>query len=264
MLNVSPLKISLIQSQLHWHDKNANLDMFSAKLEGLENSDLIVLPETFTTGFTNDNIGLAESMEGKTVAWMMEKSGSLDSCLMGSILINENGDFRNRMIIAFPDGNVKFYDKKHLFTLAKENEHFKAGENKLVVQINGWKICPFICYDLRFPVWSRRDLHTDFDYDVLVYCANWPKKRASAWQTLLKARAIENMSYCIGVNRVGIDGNGHEYQGNSVVHDPLGEDLLTFEENEDSVKSVILDYGHLIEIRKKLNFQADADRFSFI
>ena len=253
------LNIALIQTPLHWEDPVNNRKMFDEKLATIpSNVDVIVLPEMFTSGFTM-NPGNIEPSEGEiTVDWMRALAKDKDSAVVGSIVFQKEDKFYNRLFFVYPDGSFKHYDKKHTFTLAGEDLVYKAGNEKLILDYKGFKICPMICYDLRFPVWSRYSE----DYDVLMYVANWPKKRIAAWDTLLKARAIENMAYCIGVNRVGLDGADFEYTGHSAVYDVLGEQLCYSEKEE--VLYATLDKAHIEDTRKQLRFLEDRDHFSLI
>ncbi|MFL5754547.1 MAG: nitrilase-related carbon-nitrogen hydrolase, partial [Bacteroidia bacterium] len=216
---MSNLTITIVQSPLHWEAPDANLSMFNKKLDTItEATDLIVLPEMFTTGFAVEREHVAEEQEGKGLQWMRKKAKEKNCVITGSIAVKENGKLYNRLYWVEPDGNYKHYDKRHLFRMAKENNFFTPGERKIICELKGWKICPLICYDLRFPVWSRnkwtreeggesRDITLKADYDVLIYVANWPEVRSFPWKSLLIARAIENQCYTIGVNRIGADGN---------------------------------------------------------
>lgn len=252
------LKITIIQSELHWEDAEANLEMFSKKIQNIEEkTDLIILPEMFTTGFSMNPKELAELSDGKTLQWMISEAKKHHTAITGSVIISENNKFYNRLFFVFPDGSYEKYDKKHTFTLAKENESYTAGTERLIVNYKGWRICPLVCYDLRFPVWAR---NTE-DYDVLIYVANWPKVRTVAWDTLLRARAIENMTYCIGVNRVGFDGNEHEYVGHSSVYDVLGKQISTSGFDEFT-ETVVLDKRHIEENRRHFQFLNDRDPFT--
>jgi omega-amidase len=252
------LKITIIQSELHWENATANRAMFSEKIQNIEGeTDLIVLPEMFSTGFSMNAEKLAEPNDGETLNWMISEAHKNNCAITGSVIISENGKFYNRMFFVFPDGSYKKYDKKHTFTLAKENETYTAGTERIIVNYNGWKICPLVCYDLRFPVWAR---NTE-NYDVLIYVANWPKVRTLAWDTLLRARAIENMTYCIGVNRAGFDGNDHEYIGHSAVYDVLGKQI-TSSAFDEFTETVILEKEHIESNRKHLQFLNDRDHFT--
>lgn len=253
------LKIALIQSELHWEDPVGNRKMFGKKIDSIpDDVDLVVLPEMFTTGFTM-NPGHIDSSEGKkTVEWMQGLAQQKNMALTGSIVFQEEGDYFNRLFFVRPNGEMNVYDKKHTFTLAGENKVYAAGKSKLIVEYKGFKICPLICYDLRFPVWARNVE----EYDALIYVANWPKPRIDAWDTLLKARAIENMAYCIGVNRIGLDGLQHEYPGHSAVYDVLGKQIAYSDKEE--ILYAILDKEHMESTRKKLRFLEDRDNFSLI
>ncbi|TYA60068.1 amidohydrolase [Formosa maritima] len=252
------LKIALIQTELFWENPEQNRIHFTKKIEEISKSvDLIVLPEMFTTGFTMNPKKVAETMFGETVVWMQNLALLEQTAIMGSMVISEDGKFYNRMLFVHPNGIIETYDKKHTFTLAGEDKVYTAGQSKLLVTYKGWKICPLICYDLRFPVWARNVE----DYDVLIYVANWPKVRITAWDALLKARAIENMSYCVGVNRVGLDDNGHEYSGHSAVYDVLGHKLDNIPENLEATEVITLSKSHIKTYREKLNFLSDKDAF---
>lgn len=253
------LRTTIIQSELHWENADANRAMFSEKIQKLKDkTDLIILPEMFTTGFSMNAAKLSEEKNGATVNWMISEAKKNDCAITGSVIISENGNFYNRLFFVFPDGSYKKYDKKHTFTLAKENETYQAGTERLVVEYKGWKICPLVCYDLRFPVWAR---NTE-DYDVLIYVANWPEKRILAWDTLLRARAIENMCYCIGVNRIGQDGNGHNYIGHSAIYDVLGKQVSQSNFESDFIETSTLDMEDLQSNRKHLQFLNDRDTFT--
>ena len=203
------LQIAIIQTDILWEDIEGNLKKFSKLISTIDQSvDLIVLPEMFSTGFSMRSNEMAESMDGKAVLWMKEMASSTNACITGSVIIKDMGKNYNRLIWATPNGEVSHYDKRHLFRMSKEQEHFSAGEKKLIVELKGWKICPLICYDLRFPVWARNKEN----YELLIYVANWPAPRKKVWETLLQARAIENISYVVGVNRIGEDGNGYDVQ----------------------------------------------------
>jgi len=253
------LNIALIQTDLYWEDPVSNRKMFEEKIASIpDDVDLIVLPEMFTTGFTMkpENMLLSEN-EG-SLDWMKQIAQEHQVALVGSIIFQENGKFFNRLYFTAPEGDIVSYDKKHTFTLAGEDEVYEAGTKKVIFEYKGFKICPMICYDLRFPVWSRNVE----DYDILIFVANWPKKRVNAWDTLLKARAIENMAYCVGVNRTGKDGLDFEYPGHSAVYDVLGQ-TLAFSKNEEILYAT-LTKEYIESTRKKLRFLEDRDRFSLI
>ena len=253
------LKVTIIQSHLHWENPVANRQYFSRKIEELsEEVDLIILPEMFTTGFTMNAMQLAEGMDGKTLKWMISLAKLKEVAITGSVIVSEGPYYFNRLFFVLPNGTYKTYDKRHTFTLAGEHKTYQSGQDRLIVDYNGWRICPLICYDLRFPVWAR---NTE-DYDLLIYTANWPKRRILAWDALLKARAIENMCYCIGVNRVGLDGNGHEYTGHSAVYDVLGERLDGPDFETEFLHTFTLEKTHIESNRKHLQFLNDRDFFS--
>ena len=255
------LKVTLVQSHLSWENPVVNRNHFSEILNSIkEETHLIVLPEMFTTGFTMNAEAVAEEKEGPTFLWMQAQAKKKHSAITGSVIIKENGLYYNRLFFVFPDGSFKTYNKKHTFTLAGEHEVYTAGKNHTILNYRGWKICPLICYDLRFPVWAR-NVH---DYDLLLYVANWPKKRVSAWDALLKARAIENMSYTIGVNRIGLDDTGHEYTGHSGAYDVLGEHLSTHDFQKQFVETISLSKSHIHKNRKHLQFLNDRDEFTLV
>lgn len=251
------LKVALIQSSLIWENPEKNRINFRKKINTISSDvDLIILPEMFTTGFTMKPQNL-EIQEGEvTLKWMQTISKEKDTAIMGSLPFHENGNYTNRLLFVQPDGQYNHYDKRHAFTLAGEDKVYKSGTDRLVFDYRGFRICPMVCYDLRFPVWAR---NTD-NYDVLIYVANWPKPRITAWDILLKARAIENMAFCIGVNRIGIDESGHEYSGHSAVYDGLGESLA-FSEKEETIYAA-LSKEQLTTVREKLKFLADRDTFT--
>ena len=252
------MKIALIQSSLVWENPKLNRNHFEEKINAIsENVDLIVLPEMFSTGFTMSPNLVAETKQGETVLWLQSLAKAKNCAITGSLIITENSNFYNRLVFVFPSGELLFYDKKHLFTLAGEDKIYTSGKQKLIVEYKGFKICPLICYDLRFPVFSR---NTE-DYDVLIYVANWPKPRINAWDSLLKARAIENMCYTIGVNRIGEDNNKHQYSGHSQVTDFLGNYLIEPQENE-GVYITTLNKNILLETRQKFGFLNDRDTFT--
>ncbi len=250
------LNIALIQSHLHWENPVANRSMFQEKLKSINSQvEVIILPEMFSTGFTMTPQSLDVS-EGKlTLEWMQQMAVELQVAIVGSIVFTETEKNFNRLYFVFPDGTYKSYDKKHTFTLAGEDAVYEAGNEKLIVEYKGFTFCPLICYDLRFPVWAR---NTE-DYDALIYVANWPRPRITAWDTLLKARAIENMAYSIGVNRIGLDGLGYEYPGHSGVYDTLGN-IQAYSEKEEILYAT-LDKNHIESTRGKLKFLGDRDEF---
>lgn len=255
------LKTAILQVDLVWEDRQRNLRIFSEKIEEInEEVDLIVLPEMFSTGFSMNAAALAENVNGPTVKWMQESAKKKNAAITGSIIIKENSNFYNRLFFVFPNGTYKTYDKRHTFTLAKEDQTYTAGKERLIVEYKGWKICPLICYDLRFPVWARNTT----EYDLLIYVANWPETRIHAWDILLQARAIENMSYCIGVNRTGLDGNDYRYNGHTAVYDCLGKNLCAPDRSSEFTEIVSLDRTSLTETRDKLKFLQDRDSFNLI
>ncbi len=250
------LKVALIQSSLHWENIDSNLKMFEQKISSIKDKvDVIILPEMFSTGFSMKSTEFSKANKN-SYGWMEEISAQYNCVLTGSLIWEENDKYFNRLFWVQPDGTVKTYDKRHLFSMGKEHEHYSAGTDKLLVEWNGWKIRPQICYDLRFPVWNR---NTE-DYDLLFFVANWPERRSDAWKTLLKARAIENQAYVIGVNRVGEDGNGVYHSGDSSVYDLAGE-CLFHQANEEVTKIVELSKEKLTTIREKLPFLKDRDNF---
>ena len=254
---MDPLRATLVQTTLDWEDPEANKARLEAKLLPLAGTtDLIVLPEMFSTGFSMRSEPLAEEMDGPTLAWMREMAQKTNAVLTGSLIIRERGACFNRLIWMRPDGTCAVYDKRHLFGLAGEHNHYTAGEQRLLVKLKNWTICPLICYDLRFPVWSRNTA----PYDLLIYVANWPKPRRNAWQSLLVARAIENQAYVIGVNRVGIDGNGQEYTGDSMAVGFTGEVFYQLSQVEQCA-TLELEGGILKSYRAKFPFLKDADDF---
>ena len=252
------LNINLVQTDTVWENIGSNLDILTSKIENIEeNTDMIILPELFTTGFTMEPKGVAEKMDGEGVKWMLETAEKRNCLLIGSLLIRESGNYFNRLIVAFPDGGVKLYNKRHLFSFAGEDEVFKAGDKRMIFQYKGFKICPLICYDLRFPVWSR---NTE-EIDLLIYVANWPNARMLAWDTLLKARAIENLCYVVGLNRVGVDNNQLVYTGHSAVYDAMGATLLNFEPGKEDIKSISINLNHIRRTRNQFRFLEDQDSF---
>ncbi|RZJ68032.1 MAG: amidohydrolase [Flavobacterium sp.] len=249
------LTTALIQSPLVWEDAEANRNFFREKIDAISQSvDLIVLPEMFSTGFTMSPQNVAETMNGKTVKWMKSVAVEKNCAITGSLVIKSGANVYNRLLFVFPDGEIKQYDKRHLFSLAGEHVAFTAGKKRLLVEYKGFRICPLICYDLRFPAFSR---NTEY-YDLLIYVANWPLPRIAAWDALLKARAIENMSYVVGVNRTGTDPNGLEYPGHSQVLDFMGEYLVSAWENE-GIFVATLEKNPMLEVRKKFSFLEDRD-----
>ncbi|HZE82699.1 MAG TPA: amidohydrolase [Puia sp.] len=261
---MSTLTITTIQAALAWEDKESNLRRFGEKIAGIpEGTELIILPEMFSTGFSMNPHALAENMDGPTVAWMKRTAAQKRVILTGSIIIEENGQYFNRLIWMLPNGQYGWYDKRHRFAYAGEHEKFSAGNKRLIASVKGWRINLLVCYDLRFPVWSRQQnaLGETPEYDLLVYVANWPERRSHAWKTLLQARAIENQSYVVGVNRVGDDGNKIGHSGDSMIVDPLGEVLYRGPREED-IFTCTLRKDKLEETRTRYPFWRDADHFS--
>jgi predicted amidohydrolase len=251
------MKIAIIQSNLLWEAPEDNRFLLYKKItEVKEDVDLIVLPEMFTSGFTMNPDQIAEQMNGETVIWMKDIAKQRNCAIMGSVVIEGNGDYYNRLLFIFPSGEIEAYDKKHLFSVAGEDIKYKAGKSKIIVEYLGFKICPLICYDLRFPVFSRNVEK----YDILIYVANWPNTRISAWDILLRARAVENQCFTIGVNRVGEDNNQLLYNGHSQAIDFSGNYLLEPQEKE-GVFIVELDKNRMLSSRKSLNFLNDRDDF---
>ncbi|MDO9376839.1 MAG: nitrilase family protein [Ferruginibacter sp.] len=277
---MSTLTITTIQTDLVWEDKVANLRNLQSKIEGIgERTELVILPEMFSTGFSMNAVELAETMDGPTVQWMRQIAGEHKIILTGSLIIKEQDHFYNRLVWMLPNGQFGYYDKRHLFCLSGEENYYSSGNKRLIASVKGWKINLQICYDLRFPVWSRnrkvdvasQDLNTTAveeaeqasEYDVLIFVANWPSKRINAWKALLTARAIENQCFAIGVNRVGVDGNNLVYNGNTLVADPLGNILYEVVDKED-VSTITLTKKMLEEVRTQLPFWKDGDSFTFL
>ena len=262
---MSTLTITTIQTNLHWEDKAANLQMLEEKINSITaKTEIVVLPEMFTTGFSMKPEVLAETMEGETMQWMKRISRAKKIVLTGSIIIEENGSYYNRLIWMLPDGQYGVYDKRHRFAYAGEDNHFSGGTKRLIASVKGWKVNLLVCYDLRFPVWARQQSQPEGpEFDVLIYVANWPQKRIHAWKTLLQARAIENQCYVVGVNRTGKDGNDIYYSGDSMVVDPMGEVLYTKKDEED-IFTITIDKDHLNSAREKFPFWRDADQFQIL
>jgi omega-amidase len=252
------LNVTLVQTPLHWQDPAANRRMLTEKFNRLSApTDLIVLPEMFTTGFTMAAPELAETMTGPTLSWLAKQAQKHQAVIAGSLIVAENNQYYNRLVWMRPDGSYEFYDKRHLFRLAGEHHTYASGQERLIVELKGWRICPLVCYDLRFPVWSRNQ---DPGYDLLVYVANWPEKRCLAWKTLLQARAIENLAYVAGVNRTGEDGKGVWYVGDSVVHAPTGQ-VLWHQSGKEVSPTLCLERQGLEDLRASFPAHLDADLF---
>ena len=271
---MSTLTITLIQSNLHWQDKAANLKMFEEKIDSIKDkTEIVVLPEMFSTGFVIQPNGLAETMEGDTLQWMKRVAARKKVILTGSVIIKETDQvnatggtpvhYYNRLIWMLPTGEYGYYDKRHRFAFAGEDQNYTAGNKRLIASVKGWKVNLQVCYDLRFPVWSRQAAveNEELEYDLLIYVANWPERRNHAWKTLLQARAIENQCYLVGLNRVGKDGTDLYHSGDSMVVDPLGEVLYHKKDDED-IFTITLDKAHLQSIREKFPFWKDRDQFS--
>ncbi len=258
------MKVTLIQTELFWEEREKNFSHFEKLINRIDETDLIVLPEMFTTGFAMNPYKISEKADGITLNWLKQRAKEKSAVITGSVAVEENGNYYNRLYWVEPNENFQTYDKRHLFRMAKEDEHFKAGKKKIITQIRDWKICPLICYDLRFPIWSRNGFNREnrkSDYDILVYVANWPEVRNYPWKQLLIARAIENQCYVIGVNRIGKDGNGFSHSGDSMVVNPRGEIISKTKAHEESVETVELDKSYLEEFRKVFPVGMDADGF---
>jgi omega-amidase len=256
-----PLKITTIQTTLFWEDSFANLAHFDTKINSLqEETDVIVMPEMFTTGFTMNPEKNAETQPGVSLEWMLKKAQEKKCVIIGSVSVKEHDKYYNRLYVTKADGTYQYYDKRHLFKMGKEDEHYTAGTKNITVEIKGWKVRPQICYDLRFPVWSRNKNYNP--YDVLIYVANWPEVRSYPWKQLLIARAIENQCYVIGVNRIGVDGNSFPHSGDSVVLSAKGETLSKTQAHEDKVETTALSYDALHEFRKLFPVLDDADSYT--
>lgn len=255
------LKIASLQVDIVWENPEANIEKYTSMINSVSNDiDLIILPEMFSTGFSMKPSSCAETMDGKSVIWMQEIASQKQIAIMGTLAIKENDSFYNRMFFVYPDGKTLTNDKRHLFLYGGEHKVYKSGKKRLIIDYKGWKINPMICYDLRFPVWSRNDS----TYDLLIYMANWPKPRIKAWDTLLKARAIENMCYAVAVNRIGTDGNKLEYAGHTQVIDALGNVISDSVENKEMIIESTLNKEKLIATRNKFQFLNDRDSFEIL
>ncbi len=252
------LNIAYIQADLIWENSAANLKMFENRLKQIKKADLVVLPEMFNTGFTMNVKKQAQLPTGEAILWLKQMAKEYNFAIMGSIIITDGSKTYNRLIMAYPTGEINWYNKRHLFRMGDEHKSFAAGSQKLISNYMGWRICPLICYDLRFPVWSRNQNN----YDLLIYVANWPAARRKVWKTLLKARAIENQSYVIGVNRVGIDGMNIEYSGDSVVIDPKGIVISQLSESTEGIGIATISLNELQQFRDKFPVHYDADDFT--
>lgn len=264
------LRISFIQTHLYWEDVPKNLTHFDEKLDQVEQTDLILLPETFSTAFSMNSKELAEPMDGQAVQWLHQKAQDLNTAIGGSVIVQENGRIYNRFVMAKANGELVYYDKRHLFRMGDEDRHFTQGKSLLDIELKGWKLRPQICYDLRFPVWSRNKFHTGengqigADYDVLIYVANWPEVRVGAWQKLLFARAIENQAYVVAVNRIGEDGLGVNCSGSSMVINFKGDLIWEAEDQKEAIKTLEIEKEPLDRFRKKFPVGLDADEFRII
>ena len=261
------LSITTIQTNLHWEDKQANRNMLEEKILSIKDkTNIVVLPEMFTTGFSMNPSLLAEKMDGETVAWMRRLAKTKSIILVGSLIIEEDQKYYNRLIWMLPNGELGFYDKRHCFSLSGEHEHYTPGTKRLIASVGGWKVNLCICYDLRFPVWTRQVIQSDPDqepapeFDLLIYVANWPEVRSNAWKTLLHARAIENQCYVVGVNRVGSDIHDIKHSGDSMVIDPLGE-VIYHKADDEHIQTIIIDKIKLNTVREKFPFWLDGDHF---
>ncbi len=259
------IRIALVQTDLHWQDKTANLAMLEEKIWGLKGqADLIILPEMFTTGFSMEAETLAEPMNLTACKWMKQMAAQTQATITGSVIITEGGKFYNRLLWVNPDGYTEHYDKRHLFRMAEEHQVYSPGQKLPIFNLKGWEFCPQVCYDLRFPVWSRNGWDDGVaGYDVIFYVASWPAARVSAWDTLLPARAIENLSYSIGINRVGTDGNGIAYSGHSAAYDFKGEKVTDLGEAE-GIQIVSFSAQKLEDYRTKFPAWRDADQFRIL
>jgi omega-amidase len=270
---MNDLKVTIIQSDLNWENKEKNLEMFSDKIASIsETTDLIILPEMFTTGFSMSPEKFAEPMSGATVNWMKQKAKEKNCVITGSFICEDNGKHFNRLVWMNTDGTYSTYDKRHLFRMGDEDNHYGIGQKKIIVELKGWKICPLICYDLRFPVWARNkkvelsnkdqeSKQVSAAYDLLIYVANWPERRVHPWKTLLLARAIENQSYVVGVNRIGNDGHDIYHSGDSAAINFKGEVISKIQSKQEVIETIVLNYKELEEFRKMFPVMLDADEF---
>ncbi len=264
---MSNIKVTLIQTSLHWENPEANREMLEKKINKIkEPTEIIILPEVFTTGFTMEPANCADSNEGKTFRWMKQTAAKKNTVITGSIATKENDKFYNRLIWMQPDGNYYQYDKKHLFSFAGETKNYTPGKKRVIVEYKGWKILLLICYDLRFPVWCKNNFNPQngFDYDCIINIANWPAPRSNHWSILLMARAIENQAYVAGVNRVGKDAKGTDHSGDSALINPLGEHLSTITPFEEKTETITMERARLDDFRKKFGVANDWDKFKLI
>lgn len=256
---MSILKITTFQAYIFWENIDKNLQNLALRLSGIrEKTDIIILPEMFSTGFSMNAEALAEEMDGKTMNWMLKQAKRFECVITGSLIIKENNKYYNRLIWMKPDGTYEKYDKRHLFSMGKEDDFYTPGESKLLVELNGWKICPAICYDLRFPVWLR---NAGPEYDLLLIVANWPERRSMHWRTLIPARAVENLAYVIGVNRVGHDGNEVYHSGDSMCIDPNGKTVY-YKPNDEDLYTFSISKDEVTKARRLYPFLKDADKFN--
>jgi len=254
------LRIAVFQLDLAWENPETNRVKIDEWLQKANRKmDVVFLPEMFTTGFSMNVAELAEPMDGETIHWMKAQCAEHQLAMCGSLIIKENNQFFNRLVFVEPSGEIQYYNKRHLFTMASEESHFQPGIERIIVTYKGWRICPLICYDLRFPVWARNRN----EYDILVYSANWPESRTEVWNTLLKARAIENQTYVVGANRVGVDGSKILYSGNSQLIDPKGNILSSINDHHKGIVFAGFSHSELLEFRKNFPVLDDADSFSF-
>lgn len=258
---MSVLKITTFQAYLFWENIEKNLKNLALRLSGIrEKTDLIVLPEMFNTGFSMNTVELAEEMNGLTMQWMLQQAKRFESVVTGSLIIKEKNNYYNRLIWMRPDGTFEKYDKRHLFGIGREDDFYTAGKDKLIVELNGWKICPVICYDLRFPVWLR---NKNPEYDLLLIVANWPERRSLHWRTLIPARAVENLSFVVGVNRVGHDGNEIYHSGDSMCIDPNGKTVY-YKPNDEDLYTFSISKDEVVKARRLFPFLKDADNFKIL
>ncbi len=258
------LTVTLIQPDIFWEDKERNLQKYEQLFRPLvQKQDLVILPEMFNTGFVVEPHSIAEAADGPTIRWMARQAEAIGSVITGSLVVNEYGNFYNRLVWMRPDGTFSTYDKRHLFRLGDEHLQFSQGSEKMVIELNGWRICPLVCYDLRFPVWSKNTYKNgEYEYDLLIYVANWPGRRSLAFRQLLVARAIENQAYVIGVNRVGADGKGILHQGDSAVLDFKGKHMIEIPPDVEDMEIVSLNYDRLKEFRDGFTVGLDWDNFN--
>lgn len=258
---MSVLKITTFQAYIFWENIEKNLKNLTLRLSGIrEKTDLIILPEMFNTGFSMNTVELAEEMNGRTMQWMQQQAKRFECVITGSLIIKENNNYYNRLVWMRPDGTFETYDKRHLFGLGKEDDFYTPGKDKLIVDLNGWKVCAAICYDLRFPVWLR---NTNPEYDLLLIVANWPERRSMHWRTLIPARAVENLSYVIGVNRVGHDGNEVYHSGDSMCIDPNGKTVY-YKPNDEDLYTFSISKDEVVKARRLFPFLKDADKFKLL